>query len=355
MSGYIGVAGGIFPTIPGSIRPYLRNHSCTLTSNGTVTFILDPLVNYVGVCDTAFNPTVNGDTLTWTFTYANTYAAWYYWFNYQGCIEVIGDPSLLPGDSVCFTMIIDPIVGDMNPANNTVVRCVPALVAFDPNIKHVLPEGSGPQGYIPQNTTLDYSIEFQNTGTAAAKDIFILDTLDTDLDLATLVVTGASHKMQPQILTGNILKFNFPDIWLPDSLSNEPQSHGWVTYSITAKPNLAPLTQIQNTAGIYFDFNAPVITNSTLNTVTDPSSIDEINSIDAAVFPNPASSTVQIVLSKESTAIYTLTDLAGKVILSGNFQGTSASVNVSALPQGVYLLNVATAEGNSVHKVLVQH
>jgi hypothetical protein len=36
-------------------------------------------------------------------------------------------------------------------------------------------------------------------------------------------------------------------------------------------------------------------------------------------------------------------------------QGRSATISVNELPQGVYLLNVATAEGNSVHKVMVQH
>lgn len=354
LSGYFGITHGIFPTSNGHIYPYIYNLSCSPIA-GSVTFILDPQVNYVGVCDPNFAPTVNGDTLTWTFANANAYLNWYFWYNYQGCITIIGDPSLQVGDSVCFTMIVNPIAGDMNPANNTYIRCVPALVPFDPNAKGVLPEGSGPQGYVPQNTTFDYRIEFQNTGTTAARDIFILDSLDSDLDLSTLTITGSSHLMQPQFLPGNVLKFKFDDIWLPDSASNEAMSHGWVTYRVTAKSALPNMTQIQNTAGIYFDFNAPIMTNSTLNTIFDPSSVNEINSNEASIFPNPASSTVQIVLSKESNAVYTLTDLAGKVVLTGKMQGRSATINVNELPQGVYLLNVSTTEGSSVHKVMVQH
>jgi hypothetical protein len=53
---------------------------------------------------------------------------------------------------------------------------------------------------------------------------------------------------------------------LPDSHINEPASHGWLMYRIKLKDNLALGTQITNTASIYFDYNAPVVTNTTLNT-----------------------------------------------------------------------------------------
>jgi hypothetical protein len=355
LTGMLFVTHGIFPTSVGYVHPYTQNLSCTPPPSGSVTLTLDPLVHYVGVCDTSFHPVVSGNTITWNFSSQSVYYAWYYWYTNFGCIEVIGDPALQMGDTVCFTMSITPTAGDMNPANNTVTRCVPALVSLDPNAKEVLPRGSGPQGYVPENTTFDYKVEFQNTGTAVARDIFILDSLDSDLDLSTLVVTGSSHQMQPQLLPGNVLKFNFDDIYLADSTSDEQHSHGWVTYRITAKPALPNGTQIQNTAGIYFDFNAPVMTNSTLNTVVDPSSVNEITSNDASVFPNPASSSVEISLGKESTGVYSLTDLTGKIIFTGKIQGRSAMIDVSTLPQGVYLLNIETEQGRSVHKVAVQH
>ncbi len=351
---HLSLTSGIFPTTITHLYPYVLNQSCNAVA-GSVTLILDPLVNYVGVCNPNFTPTVNGDTLTWTFANTYAYMNWYQWYTSFGCIEVIGDPSLQVGDSVCFTMIVDPIAGDVNPSNNTITFCRPALVSFDPNAKYVSPEGTGTEGFVGQNTTFEYTLQFQNTGTTAARNIFLLDTLDSDLDFSTLVVTGSSHYMQPSILPGNVLKINFPDIWLIDSTADEPNSHGWATIRISAKPSLPNLTEITNTVGIYFDFNAPVMTNTTLNTILDPASVNEINTNEATVFPNPASSTVQIVLSKESDAIYTLTDLAGKVVFTGTMQGRSATISVSALPQGVYLLTIATTEGNSVHKVMVQH
>jgi hypothetical protein len=345
---------GIFPTYHTHIHLGMYGEACMPMAD-TVKFILDPLVNFTGLCDSTYLPAISGDTLTWTFNSASSFQNWRFWFSNFGCLEVIGDPSLQLGDTVCFTMIISPINGDVYPADNIITRCVPALVSLDPNRKEVSPKGNGPLGYVSQQTTFDYQIEFQNTGSSMARNIFVLDTLDADLDLSTLQIIGSSHAMVPQILPGNVLKFKFDDINLPDSTSDEINSHGWVAYRITAKPALANGTQIQNTAGIYFDFNSPVITNSTLNTIYDPASVNEINVNDASVFPNPASSTVEIKFSKETTGLYTLTDLAGKEILSGKLQGRSAAIDVSALPPGVYLLQLENEEGRSVHKIMVQH
>lgn len=44
-------------------------------------------------------------------------------------------------------------------------------------------------------------------------------------------------------------------------------SNGFVAYTIQLKSNLPAGTQITNNADIYFDFNAPIETNTTLNTI----------------------------------------------------------------------------------------
>ena len=81
-------------------------------------------------------------------------------------------------------------------------------------------------------------------------------------------MVGSSHTVTGiNIINGTSVKFNFDGINLPDSNSNEPASHGWITYTIDQVPGLLVGTQIRNTAAIYFDYNAPVITNTTLNTI----------------------------------------------------------------------------------------
>jgi hypothetical protein len=199
-------------------------------------------------------------------------------------------------------------------------------------------------------------VEFQNTGTAVARDIFLLDSLDSDLDLSTLVITGSSHHMSTQMLTGNVLKFTFDEIWLADSTSDEPNSHGWVTYHVAPKALLPNMTPIQNTAGIYFDFNEPVITNSTLNTVYDPSSVGEIaagNGI--SIFPVPADQFIQISTTGTSVSQIVLTDISGRVIRTEQMTGATTQLFTGDLADGVYLVSV-TSEGNVVtEKIVVRH
>ena len=95
-----------------------------------------------------------------------------------------------------------------------------------------------------------------------------MDTLDSDLDLATFQVLGSSHELSTQMTVNGEVRFNFFTIMLPDSGTDEPGSHGWVTYRISPKSGLADPTQITNTSYILFDLNPAVVTNTTLNTMT---------------------------------------------------------------------------------------
>jgi hypothetical protein len=63
--------------------------------------------------------------------------------------------------------------------------------------------------------------------------------------------------------------WTFDNILLPDSNVNEPESHGYVKFTIELKDSIPQDTKIENFAGIYFDFNDPVITNTTFVTRKD--------------------------------------------------------------------------------------
>jgi uncharacterized repeat protein (TIGR01451 family) len=83
-----------------------------------------------------------------------------------------------------------------------------------------------------------YTIHFQNTGTAPAFNIRLLDTLDANLDLETFQILNYSH-YQTANVRNNVLTFHFPNIQLPDSTSNPEGSKGYVQYRIKPKANLA--------------------------------------------------------------------------------------------------------------------
>lgn len=143
--------------------------------------------------------------------------------------------------------------------------------SWDPNDKLVTPQGYGSAGAVPVDIPwLDYTVRFQNTGTDTAFNVSVLDTLDTDLDPLTMEVLDASHPLtRIEVDTGRVALFQFQHILLPDSGANETASHGFVRFRIRPVAGSPDGTQITNSAGIVFDWNAPVITNTVLNTLVD--------------------------------------------------------------------------------------
>lgn len=187
------------------------------------------------------------------------------------CIDVVVPFGVPLGTILTTTATLD----GKCPGNTTFIRtdAITEVVdcSQDPNDKLVVsPEGCGPFGNIPRGEALTYQIRFQNTGTAPATFVFIKDILDSDLDITTFKFLGASHPLtQIQIIPDNELIFSFIGINLPDSLSDPEGSQGFVVFSIEPKDNLPNGTEITNTAGIIFDLNVPVITNTTLSTIRD--------------------------------------------------------------------------------------
>ena len=179
--------------------------------------------------------------------------------------------------------ILNNTLTNLFPNNNgdpfNGVFCTFAVNSFDPNIKSALPIGTGEEHFIEDNWELNYTIQFQNTGNDVAFDVVIKDTISEHLDLNTLQVRGGSHNFTWEINEERELVFTFANILLPDSTSNEPESHGMVSYSIYPYQDLTPLTRIENRAGIYFDFNEPIITNTVFHTIRKPvfSSIEQLD------------------------------------------------------------------------------
>ncbi len=150
--------------------------------------------------------------------------------------------------------------------------CRPIIGSWDPNNKSASPEGLGDEHTIRDNTPLEYLIHFQNTGTDTAFQVVVRDTLSPFLDLASVQPGTSSHPYRFEVMSGNVLKFTFDNIALPDSNVNEPASHGFVQFSILQKsvPANPPGTRIENRAAIYFDYNASVLTNMVFHNVAVP-------------------------------------------------------------------------------------
>ena len=190
--------------------------------------------------------------------------------------------------------------------------------SYDPNDKTVT-EGYGEAGYIAGDTALNYKVEFENDpewATAPARWVRVYDTLAEEFDLDTFelksiciagnyievgdgrdsfnelrelningdkVLTQISVNLDPETReifaeftaidpeTGWMLQDVERGILLPNDAIGSGE--GFFTYSVALKEGVAHGTEVTNTAKIYFDFNDPIDTPTTLNTIdgVDPS------------------------------------------------------------------------------------
>ncbi len=170
--------------------------------------------------------------------------------------------------------------------------CREVIGSWDPNDKTGYPLGIGSEHQIRPNTELEYHIRFQNTGTDTAFTVVIRDTLSPFLQHSTLKVGASSHSFEYNIRNG-VLEFVFNNILLPDSNVNEVASHGFINFRIAQNIDLPTSTTIFNRAGIYFDFNEAVLTNTTFHTIrpvltsVSPEPNSPSSHASVQIYPNP--------------------------------------------------------------------
>lgn len=95
----------------------------------------------------------------------------------------------------------------------------------------------------------------------------IRDTLSQHLDISTFRAGASSHAYDWEIFGSGVLKFTFSNIMLPDNHINVAASQGFINFKIAPKETVALGTVLENRAGIYFDYNVPVLTNTTSHTL----------------------------------------------------------------------------------------
>ncbi len=239
---------------------------------------------------------------------------------------------------------------DIDPSNNTITANTIVVGSFDPNDIQVSPQGEGTEGYIIEEEELTYRIRFQNTGTASAINISVSNVIDQNLEDYSLSILDASHHFNANIKDG-IITFDFPNINLPDSNSNEPNSHGYILYQINRKKNLAPGEKMYNQADIYFDFNEAITTNQVENTIgginTSTESPSDLLKKGLTLFPNPCQENVKIKLysqteSNLSVFLYTISGQLIPIVEEIRIQAGEQEVDINLtplhLPNGMYII-----------------
>ncbi|MFH0864810.1 MAG: T9SS type A sorting domain-containing protein, partial [Bacteroidota bacterium] len=199
---------------------------------------------------------------------------------------------------------------------------------------------------------LTYTVRFQNTGTDTAFTVQIRDTIDSDLDMASLRIVSSSHNVLLDVKNENIVTFIFENILLPDSGANEAASNGFVKFAIKPKPGLAEYTEVTNEAHIFFDFNPAVVTNQVLNTyVSNPfSGIEAIPADDQSMnmYPNPSTNYLTIETTQPSQI--EILNLQGQIIYKSNTDEMNTSIDVSGFPEGLYFIKAESEKVITVKK-----
>lgn len=291
------------------------------------------------------NYTISGNTITWNLTNNATS------FTNYDVIQFSVPGGLINGAQHFYSSTIAPTgsVIDCGTYNNNGSLLQILGNAYDPNDKNASTDYMNeafPLGFLDAFTDdeLSYTIRFQNTGTAPAQNIYIIDTLSSLLDWTSFTLIEASHPMQAIHLGNGIMRFEFNQIWLPDSTTNEPASHGQLTYRIRETPSNAIMSTIENTAYIYFDWNAPIITNTTFH---QNMWLDNLTELEGAlrVFPNPAQTEIELNLD-EPSAIQ-IKDLNGKTILNERIL-PGQKIDIQGFANGVYTIESAKQRGKFV-------
>ena len=329
----------------GNYGPEAANYNLNLTWPQGVTIQTSSIQNP--------NYVISGNSITWNLSsinpgYTNTDILF---FNVPF--------GLADGTQHLFNSTITPnLVSDCYNGNNQGGLLQILGNSYDPNDKNVYRKTfheNEMSGFsesdinVGEDDELEYTVRFQNTGTAPAQNIYILDTLDAELDWSTFELIQSTHEVEVENFGNGVLRFKYNNIWLPDSSESQELSQGHFVYRIRENPGNPIGSEITNTAYIYFDWNPAIITNTTYNINDWIEFVGEENAFNVQAFPNPMNN--ELTLKVEGKFNYEIHDLTGRKLLQG--MGVSqTTINTESLATGTYLLSVYVNGSKQTGKVV---
>ena len=329
---------------------YLENHSCNPT-NADVTVYFSP--KYVTEFTSPTPASTSSTSITWHVSEISSTTPYSFFY---GLSDNPATGYLTIGDTVHTYVTVTPTTGDTDTSNNHTIVIDTVKSGYDPNEMSVSP--SGCIGSPSPVSTLQYSIGFENTGNDTAHNIYVMDTLSDNTDPSSVNLLFASAEMfVSKIHSGGhtILKFDFPHINLLDS-SHHNQCNGAVIFNINTKSGLSFGTTIDNRAGIYFDYNDVVMTNTTENTIGCPvaTEVPQNKSVSLDVYPNPAGNELYVRSGSNSYSSFVVTNAIGQEIMQGPINGAVTRLNINLFAPGLYYIAVKGTDDVQVRKWLKQ-
>jgi uncharacterized repeat protein (TIGR01451 family) len=323
-----------------------KNNGITPAS-GTLQFNHDSALSISNISQTGTTPIANGFTYNYTNLLPGETRAIYVY------LTVPTIPTVNLGQTIV-NSISSTNTGDINPSNNSLEFSQVVVGSFDPNDKLESHGGKIAINDFDENDYLTYTIRFQNTGTANAQFVTLVDALDSRLDETSIRMVNSSHNYTLTRTNTNLV-WIFDHINLPPSIVNEVSSHGYVTFKIKPKPGYAVGDIIPNTAEIYFDYNPAIVTN-TFNTefVQSLSNVD-FNENSISLNPNPAKDYFTINnIGNEKISGITIYEISGKKVFETkkSFEN-QINIDVSNFARGIYLVEIVSENKSKLTKKLI--
>lgn len=324
------------------LKVQYQNQGTAPAINAYVSVTLDPKLIYLSSTVPLLNQ--SGSTYTFDIGTVDIGESGFFTINFQ----VDCDATL--GEILCVESHIYPDTNCIPTAGARVANrfCLPVVASYDPNDKTAFVDGKPETAKILPDLDLEYLIRFQNTGNDTAFTVVIADTLSQHLDATSVIPGASSHPYSFELRDGNILRFKFNNILLPDSTTNEPASNGFVKFYIRQTPGNPIGTTLRNSAAIFFDFNLPIITNESMLVIStavrtkEPSGLLEVKT-----WPVPAHDRVEMLLPEGASAIqsWKLIDMRGQVLRTGGPESSNFSILRNGLPSGVYWCQLLLENG----------
>ncbi|MBL0342845.1 MAG: T9SS type A sorting domain-containing protein [Bacteroidetes bacterium] len=343
-------------TVNGVIRPGFTTvfhieyqNLGTITMDGQVKLIKPAFMNYSGASEVPV--VILPDTLIWDYTGLMQWESRSIDVELQTAVGTLGIQAM-------FIAEIQPIPGDVRWFNNRDTIIDEVVGSFDPNdITVDIPVLEPSQTANPPY--LEYLIRFQNTGTYLATFIEIANPVSSWLDMNTFELIALSHPGTVNYLQhSRNLDFYFDNINLPDSVSDEPGSHGFIRYRVKPYTGLAIGDTITNYANIYFDYNPPVITNFATTIVNNPVGVYEnAEAAKLVIYPNPAVSKVYLrshlpIVTDVTLNVYNMFGERVHHYTGRASNRLSVELLIDDYPAGVYLIELITGSGYSTARMV---
>lgn len=264
-------------------------------------------------------------------------------------------PTVAIGQLLTNTASIDPTTDDVVLINNVSSLSQPIIAAYDPNDKI---ESHGREilfSSFSANDYLTYTIRFENTGNASAINVRVADVLDPRIDETSIAMIDASHPYTMDRVSSNLI-WTFENIQLPVSVENTEIGKGHITFKAKLKPGFAIGDIIPNTAEIFFDSNPAIVTNTFETEFVAALGTIDFNDGSFVLYPNPSNEVINIRLNNatDTLASIAIFDLLGKQVKSSKeLTSSNATINVSDLSKGVYMVEILTNSGLKQNKKLI--